>query len=116
MITEELGVIIQQSLGPLIGIKEVQILTQDEYKNKEQPQDWFDDDAPQSAHILYIQLSLEPQNHLIKQITDITHHTRSQVHYIPSRDGSEHVYICPTTNNFNTLYDIAPANPKRFFK
>lgn len=116
MITEDLGVLFRQNLGPLIGVKDITVLNTSEYQEQETPPDWFDANAPDDAYVLYIELSKEPQKHIIKRINDVVHNTRTQVHYITNRKGSNHAYICPTTNNFEALYAVSPARPQRFFQ
>lgn len=112
MISEELGVDIKTELSQIIGISEVKILTPNEYKNQTNPKGWF----PKKADGIIIQLNLygDPENFIIKQISDVCYHTNSQIHYSTSEDevNASTAYICPTTNEFSALYSVLPTPEK----
>lgn len=108
MITEEIGVEVKITLGQLIGISDVEILSPEEYREQTTPRDWFPENP--DGYIIQISLYGEPENFLIKQISNVCFHTRSQIHYTTNDEESEAstAYICPTKNDFTALYTVTP--------
>jgi len=116
MIPEEIGVNIKTHLGQLIGITDVQLLTPTEYMNQTTPKDWF----PENPDGVIVKLHLygNPENYIIKQISTVCFHTKTQLHYTKNTAESDAstAYICPTQTEFPTLYTISssPPNPNIF--
>lgn len=117
MITEDIGVEVKITLGQLIGISDVKLLTPDEFRNQTEIPDWFPTNP--DGYVIQVNLYGEPENFVIKRISDVCFHTQSQIHYVQNEEESEvsTAYICPTHNQFTALYDITPEpDPEKLTK
>lgn len=106
MITEEIGVEVKITLGQIIGVTDVKLLTPEEYREQTTPQEWFPENP--DGYIIQISLYGEPEKFLIKKISNVCFHTRSQIHYTKDDEESEAstAYLCPTENDFTAVYTV----------
>lgn len=104
MITEDLGVALKHTLGQITGIREVTVLSLEEYETQTEPKQWLPENA--DGCVVKLHLHGHPEKHIIKHISDVCFHTRTQVHYTEDTETASTAYICPTKTNFTPQYDL----------
>lgn len=113
MLTEEIGLSLKQTLGPMVDVREFELLSTSEFEERDvKPPEWYDETA--DRYLVKLEILTPPEKHILKLLSDICHHTRSQVYVAEENDNTLVIYLCPTENTFETLYEfLSSPEPSR---